>query len=695
MSTYAQIKFKFIELPPDGTIIGFTLKKNNNPVVLKPGEMGSMQATAISADGGGDVTNYRFFVYRDPNVGISTRIYSTISSYVQSISTNYSSVSNLDVTLNGIWFVASYTDFGGYSWEINNLSSINRYIEYEIVEEIQEISPIQIDNISVSEATTNKQTNVRYNFTVSNATYPFKITTPLFQKTIYSESDQWVEYNRFPEPNISDYRVQLTVEDISGSDSISLPRVDLFDFNEINTFPTTENGDVEIVIEITNSDQDGIRLNNIEYSLDNTNWYNNISNLFVYTFKNIVPGDYTVYVKDEYNRKINSSFTLTQLETPQINIKFKINGNKPPFNVELRLQEDNSLVDTKVVNIADSTNEFTDVSANTEYCLYATDAIGNTTEYCNVIYYLTADTLPYAINLGISGTLIVDEVLYGYYTYRDDDGDPESGSLFKWYRSDDASGTNKTEIIGAISQTYTLTNDDVGKYIQFSVTPSNTKGTGYEIFSEYYGAIEGKMIPVITEYVDKNANYLSWTMSDGSENSGTWRVEYSFNNIDWFVKVAGGSPRNNVLPVGNYDQTVYFRVKRISTPITEYSEVYSVYVSNVYDLTLYGAVQVVDSSASSPPPGICYTGNQYTFSNVYGDTTIPENGTALYFSVGEDPNNLYKATIDNILAHMGAFRNSIVNGIGWCRFSSISNDIWEVDPITGELIKISNWTCPL
>lgn len=580
-------------------------------------------------------------------------------------------------------------------WMINmdiNNSNIN-YISstYELKEEG---NPIQIDNLTVSKATANKQTNVRYNFTVSNATYPFNVITPI-QKSIYSESDQWIEYNRFPEPNTSDYRAQLTVEDISGSDSISLPRVDLFDFNEINTFPTTENGDVEIVIEITNSDQDGIRLNNIEYSLDNTNWYNNISNLFVYTFQNIVPGDYTVYVKDEYDRKINSSFTLTQLETPQINIKFKINGNKPPFNVELRLQEDNSLVDTKVVNIADSTKEFTDVSANTEYCLYATDAIGNTTEYCNVIYYLTADTLPYAIDLGILGTQIVDEVLYGYYTYRDDDGDPESGSLFKWYRSDDASGTNKTEIIGAISQTYTLTNDDVGKYIQFSVTPSNTKGTGYEIFSEYYGAIEGKMIPVITEYVDKNANYLSWTMSDGSENSGTWQVEYSLNNIDWFVNVAGGSPRNNVLPVGNYDQTVYFRVKRISTPITEYSEVYSVYVSNVYDLTLYTPAQVVDSSASSPPPGICNTGNQYTFGNVYGDTTIPENGTALYFSVGGDPNNLYKATKDNILAHPDAFSNTITNGIGWCRFSGISNDIWEVDPITGELIEISIWTCPL
>lgn len=87
-------------------------------------------------------------------------------------------------------------------------------------------------------------------------------------------------------------------------------------------------------------------------------------------------------------------------------------------------------------------------------------------------YYFKVCSLhkPTAANVAISGTARVKSTLTGSYTYSDSDGDSEAGSTYRWLRSDTFDGTY-TAISGATAKTYTLTQNDLGKYIKFVVTP--------------------------------------------------------------------------------------------------------------------------------------------------------------------------------------------------------------------------------
>ncbi len=83
---------------------------------------------------------------------------------------------------------------------------------------------------------------------------------------------------------------------------------------------------------------------------------------------------------------------------------------------------------------------------------------------------------PTASDVQISGTPQMGETLTGSYTYNDPNGGGEGTSTFKWYRADDSSGTNKTEISGATAITYVSQPEDIGKYISFEVTPVAESG---------------------------------------------------------------------------------------------------------------------------------------------------------------------------------------------------------------------------
>jgi len=87
------------------------------------------------------------------------------------------------------------------------------------------------------------------------------------------------------------------------------------------------------------------------------------------------------------------------------------------------------------------------------------------------------EVAPKASHVSITGTAQVGSPLTGSYTYSDANSDAEGTSLFKWYRSDDAMGANKTAISGATSTSYTLRSADLGKYISFEVTPIANTGT--------------------------------------------------------------------------------------------------------------------------------------------------------------------------------------------------------------------------
>lgn len=82
----------------------------------------------------------------------------------------------------------------------------------------------------------------------------------------------------------------------------------------------------------------------------------------------------------------------------------------------------------------------------------------------------TVPTPPEAFNVVVNGIAKVGETVEGQYRYQDVNGDREATSTYKWYIADTEGGTYR-EIEGATSKTYTITNDDTGKYIKFEVTP--------------------------------------------------------------------------------------------------------------------------------------------------------------------------------------------------------------------------------
>ncbi|WP_305983281.1 beta strand repeat-containing protein, partial [Roseivirga thermotolerans] len=158
---------------------------------------------------------------------------------------------------------------------------------------------------------------------------------------------------------------------------------------------------------------------------------------------------------------------------------------------------------------------------------------------------------PTASNVSISGTFALGEQLTGNYTYADDDSDAESGSTFKWYRSDDASGTGKVAIAGATAQTYTLVADDDGKYISFEVTPNDGTEAGTPVESS----------PVFE--IVRVSSIVRQTPSDAttSEDEVTFRVTFTddvrYVSTDDFVLSGTAAADGTVSSVTAVSSSVY------------------------------------------------------------------------------------------------------------------------------------------
>lgn len=116
----------------------------------------------------------------------------------------------------------------------------------------------------------------------------------------------------------------------------------------------------------------------------------------------------------------------------------------------------------------------------------------------NLIGPVQDNSAPMASNVIITGTLAVCKTLHGAYDYSDVEEDVESASVYQWYTSLTADG-EKTEISGASEADYTLTVNEQGKYVSFSVLPRAESGTttGTIVYSGAAGAIVN-ILPTVT-----------------------------------------------------------------------------------------------------------------------------------------------------------------------------------------------------
>lgn len=113
-----------------------------------------------------------------------------------------------------------------------------------------------------------------------------------------------------------------------------------------------------------------------------------------------------------------------------------------------------------------------------------TDGMTGETVYSNV---LVRPVAPTAKDIGVSGDWYVGGSIKGKYLYVDDNGDAEGSTTFRWLASDTENGEYKP-ISDETSDTLVLTENMIGKYIKFEVTPISTAepSTGETVLSVAY-----------------------------------------------------------------------------------------------------------------------------------------------------------------------------------------------------------------
>lgn len=197
------------------------------------------------------------------------------------------------------------------------------------------------------------------------------------------------------------------------------------------------------------------------------------------------------------------------------------------------------------------------------------------------------NTAPTASSVGFTGTLEVGQTLTGSYSYTDVDTDPESGTTFQWYRSDNAAGLNKAAITSANSQTYVLAAADENKYISFEVTPNDGTDAGAAVESTRSGPIiqlapeinvKGNNVNIadgdLTTDISDHTDFSSVSVSAGTvvrtftiENLGNSVLTLSDLNGRGYVEISGtnaadfsvsSQPSSSVAASGSTTFTVTF-----------------------------------------------------------------------------------------------------------------------------------------
>ena len=127
------------------------------------------------------------------------------------------------------------------------------------------------------------------------------------------------------------------------------------------------------------------------------------------------------------------------------------------------------------------------------------------------VYCMPVNAAPVASNAQFTGTLDLGESLTASFTYTDAEGDTAGAHIYTWYRADDTSGTNQTQIQTGTGSTYSLTLADVGSYIAVEVIPVAVTGSspGVASTSSFNGPVfDPAIVPWINEvhYDDVDAD---------------------------------------------------------------------------------------------------------------------------------------------------------------------------------------------
>ena len=258
---------------------------------------------------------------------------------------------------------------------------------------------------------------------------------------------------------------------------------------------------------------------------------------------------------------------------------------------------------------------------------------------------------PVASDVAVSGKAFPGETLTGTYgTYTDLNGDQENGSVATWYAADDKDFTTnvttlKTEAISAgTNSTYTLTENENGKYIRFGVTPKNNaaeNSVGAEVFAALEDAVRiPQTKPVVTLLTPANNSRIyqgatiNLTVDVACDNASITKVEYYAN--DNLIATATTAPYSATWASDELeDYAVYAKAYNNLGETTESETAYIsiLYYDESMDTTEDGA-QIIfkddfETGTYTVTNGTETAGNHYkeVYKNGKLQWTIAKNGT--------------------------------------------------------------------
>ncbi|WP_286757343.1 BspA family leucine-rich repeat surface protein, partial [Roseivirga sp. UBA838] len=202
-----------------------------------------------------------------------------------------------------------------------------------------------------------------------------------------------------------------------------------------------------------------------------------------------IPADGSVDVAKDANLSFTMSETVTKgtgniTLTPATGTAtvIDVTSNEVAISgADVTIDPDSDLLEGQFYTVTFDASAFVDADGNNSAGLTSQTTWNFTVKEANVA--------PVAQAVAIKKSLVVDGVLEGSYAYSDANDDPESGTTFQWYRADNSAGANRVAIAGATTKSYTVVNDDNGKYLSFEVTPGDGVLTGTAEESTFFGPI--------------------------------------------------------------------------------------------------------------------------------------------------------------------------------------------------------------
>ena len=185
---------------------------------------------------------------------------------------------------------------------------------------------------------------------------------------------------------------------------------------------------------------------------------------------------------------------------------------------------------------------------------------------------IAPSSLPVASVLSYSGTQSVGNTLTGTYTYSDTGGNAEASSTFVWLEASSSNGTYAS-IGGATAKNYVLQVSDIGKYLEFQVTPVSIVATGTPVASDPGSEIQSSGAPTASSPSITGTPAVGQTLTGTYTYHQTDNVAQASSTFIWleaassngtYAAIPGATNSTYVLQTTDQGQYLEFQVTPVA-----------------------------------------------------------------------------------------------------------------------------------